>query len=130
MKKKMLIGGGGVAAVLLIALGVYLSGWGTGWPIFGGHGQGSSGEKTSFVSTPSEANDGVLIVVVEGSQYLVHGSSRSLDEVLTAAEHVSPRESGPQVLIKKKGSARYLSVDKLQKELDARKIRYHTEDDF
>jgi hypothetical protein len=130
MRKKLVIGGTALAAVLLVALGVYMSGWGTGLPLFGNRGQGSDGGKTSFISTSGESSDGVVVVVVQGSQYLVNGNPQSLDEILSAAEHATPKASGPRVVIRKKGDARYLTVDKLQKELDSHKIRYVVDDDF
>ena len=130
MRKKVVIGGTATAALLLIALGIYLSGWGTGLPMFGNRGQGHDDGKTSFISTSGESSDGVLVVVVQGSQYLVNGNPQSLDEILSAAEHAKPKDSGSRVVVKKKGDARFLTVDKLQKELDARKIKYRFDDDF
>jgi|SRR5579871_599164 len=130
MRKKTAIGAGAAVVVLLVAAGIYFSGFGGGWAPLGKGGGGVKEDKNSFVSATSEPNDGMLVVVVQGSDYLIDGKSQSLEEVLAAAERVKPKEAGPQVIVKKKGDARYLSVDKLQKELDARKIKYHAEDDF
>ena|ERR1051326_7336459 len=126
-KGKVAVGGG---LVLLGAL--------AGWGIFkgcdepgGGFGFGRSG--TSGISSggptgPAKPAAG-LVITVEGDNYLIDGNQHSLEEVVSSAETAQNQvsTSEPQVLVKMKGSARYLTVEKLEQELKRRGIRYRSE---
>src|SRR5262249_17765230 len=74
-----------------------------------------------------------LVITVQGEQYFVDGSPRSFDDVVSAAAERSKSpsdQSEAQVLLKKKGSARYMTVLKLEEELKRRGIRYRSENEF
>jgi hypothetical protein len=103
----------------------------------GGAGLGFIGS-TNSTGTPKAGNAGSgtagpLVITIEGEQYLVDGSPRSLDDVVSAAgarSQTQSERSETQVLVKKKGNARYMTVLKLEEELKSRGIRYRSENDF
>ncbi len=73
-----------------------------------------------------------LVITLDGEQYLVDGTPRTLEDVVSAAVEASRNQASERespILIKKK-NARYMTVQKLEEELKRRGIRYRTEDDF
>jgi hypothetical protein len=92
---------------------------------------GSSG--TSSVTAKGNADSATeLVITLDGEKYLVNGSPRSLDDVISAAVAISQNQTSDRespILIKKK-NARYMTVQKLEEELKRRGIRYRTEDEF
>jgi len=100
----------------------------------GGLGLGVMGPTSTSTSKGSGINEsGTLILIVAGEQYMVDGGPRSFDDVVSAAAERSQSQAdqtGTHVLLKKKGSARYNTVLKLEEELKRRGIRYRSENDF
>jgi hypothetical protein len=100
----------------------------------GGLGLGVMGTTSSNTSKGnSNSQTGALVITVQGEQYIVDGSPSSFDDVVSAAIERSKSQSdqtGAQVVLRKKGSARYMTVLKLEEEFQRRGIRYKTENDF
>src|SRR5207247_1532246 len=123
-KGKIAIGGGLVVLGALALYGILnlFNGDGGG---FGFGRPGAGGVNSGGPTGPAKPTNG-LVITVDGEQYLVDGNPRSLEEVVSAAETAQNQvsKSEPQVLVKMKGTARYLTVEKLEQELKRRGIRY------
>jgi hypothetical protein len=137
-KTKAKVAGIGIISAILLTIGglVTLGITSLGKGCDGGFGLGPSSGGKSFVSTKigSGSDTGTaLIITVEGEKYLVNGSPRPFDEVVSAAAEFSKSQSdqsATQVLLKKKGNARYMTVQKLEDELKRLGIRYRSENDY
>jgi hypothetical protein len=119
----------GVVVVGFIFLLVLVGSWlkGHGWGIMGG-GPGTGSPGTLSIKSPDPVPPSGLTVSVEGDKYLVDGNQVSLEEVHSRAD--AHNKNGQQVVVSKKGNARYLTVKKLEDVLEQRGIRYRSEDSF
>jgi hypothetical protein len=103
----------------------------------GGFGIGLSGNTppTTAATTKGEGAGTLttLVITVDGEQYFIDGSPRSFDDVIAAATERAQKPSAQSespILVKKKGTARYNTVEKLENELNRRGIRYRSEKDY
>ena len=136
MSKSKMIGGGIVVTIVALAVvgisKLFDGGTGFGLGTSGG-GAPVGGGTTSITTKRGDGAGGALVITLEGEKYLLDGSPRSFDDVVAAAAEFSKTQSDRSdtpILLKKKGTARYMSVQKLEDELKRRGIRYRSENDY
>ena len=121
----------GVVGIILVIGGLIALAIGRGCD-GGGFGLGSSGGggNSYVISKGGGGTTAALVVTVDGEQYMVDGNFRTFDEIVSAAAELTQsqsEQSGTQILLKKKGTARFITVQKLEDEFRRRGIRYRVE---
>ena len=131
IKKKAVVGGGIVGIVALAIVGLLSLFNGGGMGLLPGTGQGDG--SASGTGKRGTGSDSGLVITIEGEKYLVDGTAKTLTDAVSAAEAASKgqsSESETKILLKKKKTARFNTVQDLEDELKRRGIRYRSETDY